>query len=105
MPPASAASAGGAVHGERGDAGGPWSDSAADGAHPYTIASGRWEETSRITFVVKDLGDHTHRLHEQLRVEQAVRVEGPYGCFTFDDGRVHQIWIGGGIGVTPSSGA
>ncbi|MCW0203854.1 MAG: hypothetical protein OJI74_18470 [Rhodanobacter thiooxydans] len=55
--------------------------------------------------MVKDLGDHTHRLHEQLRVEQAVRVEGPYGCFTFDDGRVHQIWIGGGIGVTPSSGA
>ncbi|MEY2115856.1 MULTISPECIES: ferredoxin reductase family protein [unclassified Rhodanobacter] len=78
---------------------------AADGAHPYTIASGWRQETSRITFVVKDLGDHTHRLHEKLRVvEQAVRVEGPYGCFTFDDGCARQIWIGGGIGITPFIG-
>src|SRR3546814_2762531 len=22
-------------------------------------------------------------------------------CFTFDDDRAHQIWIGGGVGVTP----
>lgn len=77
---------------------------AADGAHPYTIASGWRKETSRITFVVKDLGDHTHRLHEKLRVAQAVRVEGPYGCFTFDDGSLRQIWIGGGIGITPFIG-
>ncbi|MGB5940954.1 MAG: ferric reductase-like transmembrane domain-containing protein [Rhodanobacter sp.] len=77
---------------------------AADGAHPYTIASGWRKETSRITFVVKDLGDHTHRLHEKLRVAQAVRVEGPYGCFTFDDGSPRQIWIGGGIGITPFIG-
>ncbi len=77
---------------------------AADGAHPYTIASGWREETPRIAFVVKDLGDHTHRLHERLRVGQAVRVEGPYGCFTFDDGSLRQIWIGGGIGITPFIG-
>jgi predicted ferric reductase len=25
----------------------------------------------------------------------------PYGCFTFDDDRPRQIWIGGGIGITP----
>jgi predicted ferric reductase len=30
-----------------------------------------------------------------------VKVEGPYGCFTFDDDRPRQIWIGGGIGITP----
>jgi len=76
----------------------------ADGAHPYTIASGWRKEAPRITFVVKDLGDDTHRLHEGLRVEQAVRVEGPYGCFTFDDGRPRQIWVGGGIGITPFIG-
>ncbi len=28
-------------------------------------------------------------------------IEGPYGCFTFDDACPHQIWIGGGIGITP----
>lgn len=36
-----------------------------------------------------------------LRVGQEVKVEGPYGCFTFDDDCAHQIWIGGGIGITP----
>ncbi|NYZ15668.1 ferric reductase [Azospirillum sp. RWY-5-1] len=73
----------------------------AEGAHPYTIASA-WNDTDRhITFVVKELGDHTRCLREKLRVGQAVMVEGPYGCFTFDDTCAHQIWVGGGIGVTP----
>ncbi len=72
-----------------------------EGAHPYTIASA-WNGTDRrITFVVKELGDHTRRLRDWLRVGQAVTVEGPYGCFTFDDACPHQIWVGGGIGVTP----
>ncbi len=74
---------------------------AAEGAHPYTIASA-WNDTDRrITFVVKELGDHTQRLRETLQVGQAVTVEGPYGCFTFDDSCPSQIWVGGGIGVTP----
>lgn len=72
-----------------------------EGAHPYTIASA-WNDTDRrITFVVKELGDHTRWLREKLRVGQAVMVEGPYGCFTFDDTCPHQIWVGGGIGGTP----
>lgn len=77
---------------------------ASEGAHPYTIASGWHEGTRRIAFVVKELGDHTRRLREKLRVGQAVKIEGPYGCFTFDDGRARQIWIGGGIGITPFIG-
>ncbi|HZX77296.1 ferredoxin reductase family protein [Lysobacter sp.] len=72
-----------------------------EGAHPYTIASAWHPESSRITFVVKELGDHTRTLKEQLRVGQTVQIEGPYGCFTFDDGDRPQIWIGGGIGITP----
>lgn len=72
-----------------------------EGAHPYTIASAWTGADDRITFIVKELGDHTRRLRETLRVGQAVKVEGPYGCFTFDDSRPHQIWIGGGIGITP----
>ncbi|HEY8329325.1 MAG TPA: ferric reductase-like transmembrane domain-containing protein [Rhodanobacter sp.] len=77
---------------------------ASDGAHPYTIASGWREENPRITFVVKELGDHTQLLRERLHVEQAVKIEGPYGRFTFDDDRARQIWIGGGIGITPFIG-
>lgn len=74
---------------------------ASEGAHPYTIASGWNAEYPRITFITKELGDHTSRLREKLRVGQEVTVEGPYGCFTFDDDCPHQIWIGGGIGITP----
>lgn len=74
---------------------------ASEGGHPYTIASAWKPDDRRITFVVKELGDHTRRLRERLRVGQDVTVEGPYGCFTFDDRCPHQIWIGGGIGVTP----
>lgn len=74
---------------------------ASEGAHPYTIASGWHAENPRITFITKELGDHTSRLREKLRVGQEVTIEGPYGCFTFDDDCPHQIWIGGGIGITP----
>jgi len=72
-----------------------------EGAHPYTIASA-WDATRRrITIMVKALGDHTRELPEILRVGHAVRVEGPYGCFTFDGPEKRQIWIGAGIGITP----
>lgn len=74
---------------------------ASEGAHPYTIASGWQDGCRRITIIAKALGDHTRRLRENLRVGQEVKVEGPYGCFTFEDELPHQIWIGGGIGVTP----
>ena len=74
---------------------------ASEGAHPYTIASSWDAKNPRLRAVAKELGDHTSRLRETLRVGQDVTVEGPYGCFTFDDDRLHQIWIGGGIGITP----
>ncbi|WP_246740910.1 hypothetical protein [Mesorhizobium sp. NZP2298] len=38
---------------------------------------------------------------DRLKVGQKVTVEGPYGCFTFDDGSPRQIWVGAGIGITP----
>ncbi|MCR8548915.1 ferric reductase-like transmembrane domain-containing protein [Salipiger sp. P9] len=72
-----------------------------EGAHPYTIASAWKPEDPTIAFVTKELGDHTSTLAEKLKVGQQVTVEGPYGRFTFDDGRPRQIWIGAGIGITP----
>jgi predicted ferric reductase len=72
-----------------------------EGAHPYTIASAWHADERRITFVTKALGDHTRMLPERLRVGDRVKVEGPYGCFTFDDARPRQIWVGAGIGITP----
>ncbi len=74
---------------------------ASEGAHPYTIASGWDERDRRITFITKELGDHTGRLRETLHEGQPVRIEGPYGCFDFANDLPRQIWIGGGIGITP----
>ncbi|MGO4171863.1 ferredoxin reductase family protein [Bosea sp. TAF32] len=72
-----------------------------EGAHPYTIASAWHDDHRRITFIAKELGDHTSRLREKLSVGQNVKVEGPYGCFDFVDSQPRQIWIGAGIGITP----
>jgi len=72
-----------------------------EGAHPYTIASAWDDENRRIIFVAKELGDHTGLLRNKLKVGQEVKIEGPYGCFDFEDIQPSQIWIGGGIGITP----
>jgi len=71
-----------------------------EGAHPYTISSS-WSDTGRLQFLIKDLGDYTHALPNTARVDDIVEVEGPYGRFLFDGPARRQIWIGGGIGITP----
>lgn len=72
-----------------------------EGAHPYTIASA-WQPTERrLVFITKALGDHTSRLQEKLQIGMPVTVEGPYGCFDFEDAQSQQIWVGAGIGITP----
>lgn len=38
---------------------------------------------------------------EVLREGQVVDLEEPYGGITFISTRKRQIWIGGGIGITP----
>lgn len=75
--------------------------SESEGAHPYTIASAWHDAERRLTFIAKELGDYTRTLNERLRIGQKATIEGPYGCFTFDDDRSRQIWVGGGIGITP----
>ena len=72
-----------------------------EGAHPYTIATAWNTAARRLTFITKALGDHTSRLRERLKIGMPVTVEGPYGCFVFDDAQPRQIWIGAGIGITP----
>tara|TARA_R110002049_G_scaffold215485_1_gene386963 strand:+ start:1392 stop:2750 length:1359 start_codon:yes stop_codon:yes gene_type:complete len=72
-----------------------------EGQHPYTIASDWDANNPRIMFITKALGDYTNHLPEKLKVGDKAIVEGPYGCFTFTDDAKRQIWIGGGIGITP----
>jgi predicted ferric reductase len=72
-----------------------------EGAHPYTMASAWDPEKRSVTFIVKELGDYTRKLHQLLTVRMPVIVEGPYGCFDFEDQCPRQIWAGAGIGITP----
>lgn len=68
--------------------------------HPFTISS-LWEGDGQLQFIVKALGDHTDALARSLKLGDPVEVEGPYGRFNFNGDKAHQIWIGGGIGITP----
>jgi predicted ferric reductase len=73
-----------------------------EGAHPFTIASAdRGDRT--ITFFIKALGNFTQSLARTAQPGQTVSIEGPYGRFQLDrrDRNSRQIWIAGGIGVTP----
>src|SRR5690606_18917013 len=73
-----------------------------EGEHPFTIACAdrgdRW-----VTFEMKALGDYTRGLAQRLQARAPVTVEGPYGRFSLapDHSGRPQIWVAGGIGVTP----
>jgi predicted ferric reductase len=68
--------------------------------HPYTIASSP-DDPFTLRFVIKALGDDTRRLVDTLSSGEKAEVEGPYGCFDFERTVDRQIWVAGGIGVTP----
>lgn len=68
--------------------------------HPFSIASS--PDAPNVRIVVKALGDYTTGLVENLEPPASARVEGPYGRFSYRRiGNPDQIWIAGGIGVTP----
>ena len=72
-----------------------------EGGHPFTLTTA-YTANGKVGFLIKQLGDYTQRLATHLHVGDAVRLEGPYGEFTFDDASMKaQIWIGAGVGVTP----
>ena len=73
-----------------------------EGPHPFTIASAWSPDDGTLTLAIKALGDYTATLAQRLTVGQPVMLEGPYGRFDFaEDKAEHQVWIAGGIGVTP----
>ena len=71
-----------------------------EGPHPFTITS-PWTGDGQLQFLIKELGDYTDTLAARLAVGDLACIEGPYGQFNFSSSRPRQIWIGGGIGITP----
>ncbi|MBU6491458.1 MAG: ferric reductase-like transmembrane domain-containing protein [Burkholderiales bacterium] len=72
----------------------------AEGPHPFTIA-GADPQARKIRFVIKALGDYTRQLASRLAEGQQVTIEGPYGGFDFRGTAREQVWVAGGIGLTP----
>lgn len=74
-----------------------------EGAHPFTVASAWSAEQGTLTIAVKGLGDYTRSLPSRLVVGQPATIEGPYGGFDFVDAAAAQgqVWVAGGIGITP----
>lgn len=68
--------------------------------HPFTIANAP-RDTGEVRFAIKSLGDWTRRLPTTLRHGTRVMLKGPYGRFNFRKGRKRQVWLAGGIGITP----
>jgi predicted ferric reductase len=70
--------------------------------HPFSITSK--SNDPEITIMVKNLGDFTSSMGV-LKEGDRVALEGPYGRFSMArDRRRDQVWVAGGIGITPFLG-
>lgn len=69
-----------------------------DERHPFSFTSSPGMDD--IELMVRPLGDFTDRL-SGLKPGTSVVLEGPYGGFDYRKGGNTQIWIAGGIGITP----
>ncbi len=67
--------------------------------HPFTVSNAPGESELRLS--IKATGDYTAGLYEHLRRGAGATVEGPYGGFDQRIGGPRQVWIAGGIGITP----
>ena len=68
-------------------------------SHPFTISQA--PKKGELQFTIKALGDHTRALFYTLKVGDQFAVSGPHGKFDYKTGVKNQIWIAGGIGITP----
>ncbi|MDS0528558.1 ferric reductase-like transmembrane domain-containing protein [Clostridium sp. SHJSY1] len=68
-------------------------------SHPFTMSQAFKDD--EIQFTIKSLGDHTENLRNNLVIGDRIAVSGPFGKFNYEAESKHQVWIAGGIGITP----
>lgn len=66
--------------------------------HPFSISGG---SGNKIILTTKVSGDFTAQLFDALDLGTKVSIEGPYGLMDFSNGKTKQLWVAGGIGITP----
>ena len=69
-----------------------------DEPHPFSFSKINSDGSLRVT--VKALGDFTTRLEGFVKVGHPVSIQGPFGRFRLS-GVGSEVWIAGGIGITP----
>jgi predicted ferric reductase len=67
--------------------------------HPFTVASAPSEHSLEVS--IKALGDYTRDLNEKLQAGTPAKIAGPFGEFDYRPGGERQVWVAGGIGITP----
>lgn len=66
--------------------------------HPFSFSS---NNGNPLKITIKELGDYTDKIGN-LKIGDKAAFEGPFGAFNFKNyGNKNQVWIAGGIGVTP----
>lgn len=66
--------------------------------HPYSVSGTTAEGT--LVLSIKALGDCTRNI-QALEPGVSVRLQGPYGSFLVDRPATPELWVAGGIGITP----
>jgi len=69
--------------------------------HPFSIASAN--DSQKMRFIIKDAGDYTHQLINNLQLGDTVLIHNIAGKFLpqTQPNRKRQIWLAAGTGITP----
>jgi predicted ferric reductase len=67
--------------------------------HPFSVTSS--PSQPRLELAVKAAGNYTAEMYDRLHPGLPARVVGPFGGFDYRGGGRDQVWIAGGIGITP----
>lgn len=68
--------------------------------HPFTIASAGGPEQP-VQFLIRAVGDYTGQLVAQARPGLLAEVYAPFGRFSRPAEAKREVWIAGGIGISP----
>src|SRR5256886_4143024 len=67
--------------------------------HPFSVSSAPQERDLRLA--IEALGDYTQHLSDTLQPAAPAIVSIAFGLFDYRQGTREQVWIAGGIGITP----
>lgn len=68
--------------------------------HPFTLVSGE-STAGRVHLLIRNLGDYTNRLVREAHPGMEAEIHAPFGRFLRRKESACEVWIAGGVGVTP----